>query len=106
MERPPSQGGSGRRLLVALSFALALAASLVVLFDLLEQEGLTLIPLVAVPVALTGLVLALQGTRFARRAAAVAAVLLASGISLAVLSIGVFYLPSAIAMAVAAFLRR
>lgn len=73
---------------------------------LLEQSGddPQTMGMLALPVALAALTLALNGTRLRVPARAVAAALLLTGSILAGFSIGLPYLPSALAMTVAAIL--
>ena len=68
---------------------------------LLEEQPKEILRVVAVFLALTGLPLALNGTRFRTWARAIAAALLFVG-SLISMSVGLFYMPSAVAMTVAA----
>lgn len=70
--------------------------------SLLEEEPDAIIPVVAVALTLTGLPLALNGTRLRMPARFVAALVLLAGSFVGGASVGLFYLPSAIAMTIAA----
>lgn len=72
---------------------------------LLEEQPGEIVPVVAIALALTGLPLALNRTRFRTGARAIAAALLLVGSLLGSMSVGFFYLPSAVAMTVAAVRR-
>ncbi len=69
---------------------------------LLEEQPEEILRVVAIALALAGFPLALNRTRFRTRARAIAAALLLVGSLLGSASVGVFYLPSAVAMTVAA----
>jgi hypothetical protein len=68
---------------------------------LLAEEGLRILAIVAIPIAVT-LVPVLVPSRVVR---VVAALLLWIGCALAILSIGIFFVPAAIVMTVAAVMR-
>ena len=107
--------------LVKLSLVLAVAGGLVMLFaplgtiesgggtvrhvSLVEWEGWWVAWVALVPVAIAGVVWALQGTRARRVACVTAGVLLVGLCALEAISIGIFFLPAAVVMAVAAFRR-
>lgn len=82
--------------------ALALAAVTVGFVSLLEGESLWTRWLLIVPVAAASLPLAFPLGRGRRRARVIAAVLLVCWCLVAIASVGILYLPSAIAMIVAA----
>jgi hypothetical protein len=69
--------------------------------SLLQEEGIGVVPVLAVPVVVAGIALALQRTRWSRTAALVAGTLLVAFCLVGIASIGIFYLPSGVAMFVA-----
>jgi hypothetical protein len=85
-----------------LSAGLGVAAAVVALATLLGGESVWTRWLVLVPAAVGSLPLVFAGWRARQRARVVAAVLLVCWCLLAIASVGILYLPSAIAMIVAA----
>jgi len=73
--------------------------------NLLEQEGTGVISVLLIPVIITGVALLMDGSRYAYLTRLAAALLMLIGSFVAIGSIGVFYVPAAIA-SVAAALRR
>jgi hypothetical protein len=69
--------------------------------SLLQEEGIGVVLVLAIPVMVAGIALALQWTRWARPAAVTAGTLLVAFSVLGLASIGLFYLPSGIAMLLA-----
>jgi hypothetical protein len=69
--------------------------------SLLQDEGIGVALVLAIPVVVAGIALELQRTRWSRNAALVAGTLIAFFALLGAASIGIFYLPSAVAMFVA-----
>jgi hypothetical protein len=69
--------------------------------SLLQEEGVGVVLVLAIPVIVAGVALALQWTRWSRNAALVAGILLVAFSVLGLASIGLFYLPSGIAMLLA-----
>lgn len=65
--------------------------------NLLQEEGISVVFVLAVPVVVAGLALALQWTRWSRNAALGAGTVLALLAVLGAASIGLFYLPGAVA---------
>lgn len=85
-----------------LSAALALVAAMIVVFSLLEGERLWTRWLVFVPAAVASLPLVFPHRSARQRARKIAATLLVIWCLVAIASVGIFYLPSAIVMIVAA----
>jgi hypothetical protein len=134
MNNQPKQDGNERPTgsrAVVVSFALALGASVALLFvpsgtevsaclapatgasasaptpacrtsvshpSLLDVEGPRVLVPLAIPVAVAGLALGLRRSRISRAAAIAAGCLLFAFVVLGAFSIGVFYMPSAVAM--------
>jgi hypothetical protein len=69
--------------------------------SLLQEEGVRVLLVLAIPVTVAGIALALQWTRWGRPAALTAGTLLVGFSVLGLASIGLFYLPSGIAMLLA-----
>jgi hypothetical protein len=69
--------------------------------SLLQEEGIGVVLVLAIPVMVAGIALALQWTRWGRPAAVTAGTLLVAFSILGLASIGLFYLPSGIAMLLA-----
>jgi hypothetical protein len=115
--KPAVLSGPGTTALV-VAFLLAVVASSVVLFaplvttetngssetsGLLESDPAAALGVTAVALMLTGLPLLLNGTHHTRRIRILSAVLLLVGAMAAILSVGSLFLPSAMAMSIAAF---
>jgi hypothetical protein len=69
--------------------------------SLLESEGSSVVIVLAIPVALVALSVAAQGTSWRRRARIVSGALLLFGSLLGAMSVGLPYLPAAVALLVA-----
>lgn len=69
---------------------------------LVQSDGWSVLVPLAVPVAIAGVPLALRRTRWRRGALVAASVLLLAFVVAGLLSIGVYYLPAAVAMVMAA----
>lgn len=119
---------AGRPVLLLLPFALSLLAALVLLViptgrqesvsisstgeitrhsrstTLVQSDGWSVLVPLAVPAAFAGVPLALRRTRWRRGALVAASVLLLAFVVAGLFSIGVFYLPAAVAMVTAAIL--
>lgn len=70
--------------------------------SLLEHEGWRILPILAIPVLLAGVGAVATVSRFSRAAAALSALLLLAFVALGLISIGLFYVPAALVMLVAA----
>jgi hypothetical protein len=66
--------------------------------SLLQEQGPSVALILVVPLLVAGVALVLQWTRWRRNAALIAGTLMVALSVVAILSIGIFYLPSAIAM--------
>ena len=73
--------------------------------DLLEQEGTGVISVLFIPVIITGVALLMDGSRYAYPTRVAAALLMLIGSFVAIGSIGLFYVPAAIASVTAALRR-
>ncbi|MGI8519990.1 MAG: hypothetical protein ACR2MC_05195 [Actinomycetota bacterium] len=73
--------------------------------NLLEQEGTGVISVLLIPVIITGVALLMNGSRYAYLTSLAAALLMLIGSFVAIGSIGVFYVPAAIASVTAALRR-
>ena len=73
--------------------------------NLLEQEGTGVISVLLIPVIITGVALLMDGYRYAYPTRVAAALLMLIGSLVAIGSIGVFYVPAAIASVTAALRR-
>ncbi|CAN5564101.1 hypothetical protein BH18ACT16_BH18ACT16_06070 [soil metagenome] len=73
--------------------------------NLLEQEGTGVISVLLIPVIITGVALLMNGSRYAYLTSLAAALLMLIGSFVAIGSIGVFYVPAALASVTAALRR-
>lgn len=67
-----------------------------------ERQGLGIVGVLAIPVVISGVAAALSGVRQRRVVQGVAAALLVGWVLLGLASVGLFYVPSALAMVIAA----
>lgn len=73
---------------------------------LLEQEGTSVISVLLLPVIVTAVALIMDGSRYAYLGRTGAAFIMLIGSIVTIASIGVFYLPAAVASVTAALLRK